>query len=277
LAKEKPNFFNEITNAYSYSEHLWKDFEKELPSCSVDISERGIQMGGEMRAEIDYDPYDDMGIGIWLKEQYEFIYNLPKILRAWIESIDINKAQKFKQTLFACDSKYFTFNYTATLERVYGIDADDILHIHGFVENKNEELVIGHGDKSIISEMCTKMTEAENDFLPYHYASYKQVHDYCSATFKQTASMIDRNSKYFNNLACIDNVIVIGHSLGQVDMPYFEKIRDSISPNAIWNVYYHDPNDESRFRSTIEGIGVLKENINVDSVTELYEEQVDAE
>lgn len=90
-------------------------------------------MGNEMRDEIDYDPMDDMGLGIWLDTQFNFLNKLPKYLRLWVESIDVNKNAVCK---IKADALFLTFNYTATLENVYGIDSKRVKHIHGFVENK---------------------------------------------------------------------------------------------------------------------------------------------
>lgn len=45
------------------------------------------------------------------------------------------------------------------------------------------------------------------------------------ALIKDTASILDNNSKYFDNMKSITEIIVLGHSLGEVDWPYFKKIQ----------------------------------------------------
>lgn len=68
--------------------------------------------------------------------------------RKGIKSIDMKKESVYKNDR---ESIFLTFNYTDTLESVYCIDPDNIKHIHGYVKNKNEELVIGHCNQKAIS------------------------------------------------------------------------------------------------------------------------------
>ena len=46
----------------------------------------------------------------------------------------------------------------------------------------------------------------------------------------------------------MDEVIIIGHSLNKVDMPYFEKVLNSVSENTIWKTYYFEDADENRLK-----------------------------
>lgn len=120
------DYYENISQGYGYSQELWTDFEKKLPSCATYIEDNGIQMGEEMLDSIDYDPMDDMGIGIWLDSQYRFLNRLPLYLRRWVESIDIIKPKMFR---LQDDALFFTFNYTATLEKVYSIKIHES-HLH---------------------------------------------------------------------------------------------------------------------------------------------------
>ncbi len=130
LINKYPYYYSSIMFGYNYTDELWKNIENELPLCAIYIEENGFQMGNEMREELDYNSLDDMGIGIWLDEQYRFLNKLPKYLRLWIESIDTSKEMFYK---IDKDSKFLTFNYTDTLERVYSINSKNIKHIHGYV------------------------------------------------------------------------------------------------------------------------------------------------
>ena len=47
----------------------------------------------------------------------------------WVESIDINEA--IVMFSLPAESHYLTFNYTETLEKLYGIPQENILHIQG--------------------------------------------------------------------------------------------------------------------------------------------------
>lgn len=54
------------------------------------------------------------------------------------------------------------------------------------------------------------------------------------------AQMADYYAGFFDGLSDIDTVIVIGHSLSEVDMEYFEKICSEIHSDAKWIFSCHD-------------------------------------
>ena len=267
LGDNHSNYYESISHGYAGSNYLWKDFENELPSCATHIEEWGLEMGFSMREEIDYDPMDDMGIGLWLDNQYKFLNELPKYLRFWVQSIGINKKPKFK---IEKDALFLTFNYTATLEKIYSIERDNINHIHGFVENKNELLIIGHCDQDTISEALNKKLNAEEQFEDCAISTFDRVAQYCETTLKRTDYIIEANSYFFNHLSHIDEIVIIGHSLNEVDMPYFRKVLQSVSPNAVWTACYHDDSDEQKFKNILMNLGIDKEKVLVHKTEELY-------
>lgn len=267
LGDNYPDYYESIMSGYCRSNVLWKDFENELPSCATHIEEFGSQMGNEMREELDYDPMDDMGIGMWLDNQYKFLNELPKYLRLWVESIDTKKDAVYKINKH---SIFLTFNYTDTLERVYKIDSDNIKHIHGYVKNKKEELVIGHCNQKAISYALEKKKEAEINFVDFAISTFDRVLKYCDSTLKKTSKIIDENAEYFKSLSDVDEVIIIGHSLNTVDMPYFKKVLNSIRKDAIWKAYYFEDADEKTFEKVLDNLGIRKENRFVSKTQDLY-------
>ena len=261
------DYYENISQGYGYSQELWTDFEKMLPSCATYIEDNGIQMGEEMLDSIDYDPMDDMGIGIWLDSQYRFLNRLPLYLRRWVESIDIIKPKMFR---LQDDALFFTFNYTATLEKVYSIEPDRILHIHGFVEDKKEELIIGHCDRKTIEWAREKKQEAESVFADTNVSTYDRIIKYCEQTLKRTDLIMEIHRFFFEHIYNVDEVIVIGHSLNDVDLPYFKKIKEAINVTAHWTVYYHDPGDQKRFRKIMNNMGIPNDALKVLPSSELY-------
>lgn len=71
------------------------------------------------------------------------------------------------------------------------------------------------------------------------------VDDYLTATFKPTAQIIAHNQSFFSNLRAIRQIYVMGHSLAEVDAPYFAEIIKNIdSPSVRWMISYHrNPTD----------------------------------
>ena len=267
LSEKYPDYYESISQGYGNSYALWTDFETALPSCATYIEDNGIQMGEEMLDSIDYDPLDDMGIGSWLDSQYRFLNKLPLYLRRWVESIDIIKPKLFR---LQNDALFLTFNYTATLEKVYSIEPDRVLHIHGFAEDKKDGLIIGHCDRKIIDWAREKKQEAESVFADTNVSTYDRIIKYCEQTLKRPDWIIGLHEIFFENIYNVDQVIVIGHSLNDVDLPYFKKINESIDKTAHWTVYYHNPGDQNRFRKKMINMGITNDALKVLPSSDLY-------
>ena len=153
---------------------------------------------------------------------------------------------------------------------MYCIDPDNIKHIHGYVKNKKEELVIGHCNQKAISYALEKKKEAENNFVDFAVSTFDRVSKYCDATLKRTSRIIDENAVFFKSLSNVNEVIIIGHSLNIVDMPYFKKVFNSISENAIWKAYYFEDTDKKPFEKVLDDLGIREENRFVRKTQELY-------
>lgn len=266
LGENYPNYYQCLVYGYNGSGALWFDFENELPNCATYIEESGLQMGNELLADLDYDPMDDMSIGHWLDEQYNFLYKLPDYLRLWVESIDIGKKPVLN---IDSDSLYLNFNYTATLEKVYGIDEDNITHIHGYVENKNEELIIGHCNTKAIEYARKKKVESQIQFVDHAVSTYERAAKYCEATIKPSRFIIEQHQYFFDQLKIIDSVEIIGHSLSSVDIPYIAKVFQIVGNESKWIVYYYDERDKKRFLNTMLKNGVNEKNLSIESLANI--------
>ncbi|MCL2721681.1 MAG: bacteriophage abortive infection AbiH family protein [Treponema sp.] len=112
---------------------------------------------------------------------------------------------------------FFTFNYTQTLERIYGVSESDICHIHGVsqgTKNLNdlasEDLIFGHGRESFDTNVTNIVSTAYN------------------ITKKPVNQCIENNRLFFEKLEGVNNIYSYGFSFGDVDMPYIKKICQSI-------------------------------------------------
>ena len=68
-------------------------------------------------------------------------------LKEWIKSIKYTCADEHLKPLINSCSDYLSFNYTNTLEILYGIDRRKILYLHGNAL-RDDELILGHREKS---------------------------------------------------------------------------------------------------------------------------------
>lgn len=73
---------------------------------------------------------------------------------------------------------------------------------------------------------------------------------------KPVKDIINRNQNFFDSLKCVGKVVVLGHSLNEIDMPYIGKIKDSILDNSSWAIVCYSNDDKQRAEEVMEKIGV---------------------
>lgn len=261
LADNYPSFFNSLNSAINNDQGIWSDFEAKLPDCGRAMEDTGLSVAQQRLDELDYDPMSDEGMGIWMNDQLRFINSLPNVLRSWIESIDIHKPKAYIEGLMSNDDYFLSFNYTNTLEEVYGIEKDNILHIHGDVNNTNHELIMGHGDMSQIMWVEKQLHSSEEAFADCAISIYKSELDFLSKTYKNTHEIISRHEDFFDEIVGIDEIYVIGSSLSEVDKTYFEKIHESTL--AKWIFVFYDTKDSFQNRNAVEQIEKFAKRINL--------------
>lgn len=64
--------------------------------------------------------------------------------------------------------------------------------------------------------------------------------------------------KAINNdfFTILNEIYIVRHSLGDVDMPYFKGLKAILHKGTIWNIQYHETKDELIYKNNIIGIGV---------------------
>lgn len=167
--------------------------------------------------------------------------------REWVESIDVSKV---KPVLDLPDTASFiTFNYTPTLEYVYGVLPDRILHIHGSVLNKDELLQFGSPDNNPFE--LQKMFEDKYGMDDFYGATIQQgvtvACDRCADTWKNIEGNYDALNHFLDILASVNTVIIMGNSFDKVDKPYY---RDVLAPrrrDAEWVFCEYESNEDNQF------------------------------
>lgn len=117
---------------------------------------------------------------------------------------------------------FLNFNYTDTLEKVYGIPASNILYIHGNALRGNN-LILGHHDATLFQgktipafnaaeEHGIYMEDIEEDFRLQE--AKEIIKDYFRKTYKDTASIIRYYQSFFNSLATVYEVYIRSFSFG---------------------------------------------------------------
>lgn len=149
----------------------------------------------------------------------------------WIKSVDLLKTKRM--FLLNENALFVSFNYTLTLETVYGIPQDKIWHVHGSISDKTNVLVIGYG-------VDEKFDNAPNP-TAYNLTDDDKRRNMMADMVKRVPLYIDKFHKWnnFSKMKVIKHVKVIGHSCSKVDQAYFEDIANAISTDADWTFYYH--------------------------------------
>jgi hypothetical protein len=254
----------------SMSDHLWSEFE-----TSMSLLDKDSVLEANMDAMPNYSSDDFRD-----RDRYTLQFEMERLLE--LLTTDLYKA--FKEFILAIhfppfdhsrsvnidrDAVYLTFNYTDTLSQYYSIPDENVLFIH---EKADEyvELILGHGvdpdnfkervpepPSGLSDEDLERWMEDQSDQYDYSFELGKDaINQYFSATFKGTEQIIKNNDDFFAKLGSIDEIYVLGHSLADVDLPYFRKLKQSVRPDAKWIATFYDPDDEEAHRDTLTGLGI---------------------
>ncbi len=179
----------------------------------------------------------------------------------------VSRIPKLSNLLISNKNYYITFNYTHTLEKLYAISRDHICHVHGEYNNKTNNLIYGNENPipslnttlnlgeielPIDEEEAREIPQSLDDFnISYDDKELSAKFDECieditQKYFKKNLQ-IDRLEKFLSNqVPLINEIVIYGHSLGEVDIPYFELI-DKKFPQAKWNVFFHKDEEKISF------------------------------
>lgn len=256
--------FGYTTEFFDFSvneEGLWKDFENDLGSFDVD-SYFDYHNEIDVTRE-DFRPSEVYGLEDELTNQSEYLVSsIQEAFIEWIGSVEIDT--EYRINAFTPSDVFISFNYTQTLQAVYSIDNDQIFHIHGAV-SENAELIFGHGltitrqpelDESGDS-LRTMFTDAEGNANIPLAKLQKPVHE-----------LISQYEQFFCNLNGLQNIFVLGHSLSDVDLPYFELINQN-NPDAAWKVSFYAYDEQEKLCNQLLKVGVAIERIDFIKIDDL--------
>ena len=209
---------------FSNEHDLWADIETALG----EYREEEIFDYCKPIEEIDYDHMMRSVAAIEDAPDWLFKPILDDFLNSftdWVNSIDISQARQ--QLQLEPQSRYLTFNYTETLEKVYGTPADNILHIHGSRVVKGGAYIMGHNNIK-----PDDLYDTLNGELYFEQGTKNKIIGWMNELHKDTSSIIRHNATFFRSLSGITHVVVIGHSVNEVDWPYFDEVNKSVGANA---------------------------------------------
>lgn len=156
------------------------------------------------------------------------------------------------------DSLVLSFNYTSMLKELYKIgDIRDVLYLHGYFAD-NDKLIFGYSEpvQDVLKQFGSHVISDEN-MNRINWDLDEEEHDDFYIQ-KQCQAMYDfyLSNKKIHELEkleswlepykdVVEEIIVLGHSMGLVDQPYFEKIEEMLKPPKWLITRYNDqPTDK---------------------------------
>ena len=211
---------NQITKVLEDS--IFNDFDNSWNNVEHVLGSPNIPIDRNLTEQYQISP------GLW---SYLFTFLVGFWIKNLVESEAFQNIRSKQNLHFPKKSFYLNFNYTPILETVYGVPHNVIKYIHGFY--KDNRLLFGHSDQGSVKE-------TRDDLQTFYKNSFKNVQ-----------GNIAKNSEYFEMLKSnhIEKIWVLGHSLNDVDYPYFEMVKNFF-PSAYWIIAYYKNEDVEKIKKT---------------------------
>lgn len=242
------------TNAKSGELMLWSNLEYALGNLdfqqafSIGTEDVELEDGHELRYQAQMEDAPEYMLSSMFSAFHE-------LFESWVNSIDIESEPLAHILHFAPKGLFLSFNYTETLETVYNIPRGSIRYLHGR-RNTDDTLIVGHcndidGDNHLPEEPAI-----------YEYQAYRNIAGIVNDERKNVTDIIRENNDFWQQLSDTNKVVVYGHSLSDVDRPYFNRTADSVNPASEWyfSIFYRSPqeliNETKKILSMIDYMGV---------------------
>lgn len=227
----------------------WRDVEKNLGLLSSlwveDSLEDNLYLENPdaMDLEIDRPNHSD---------------TIKETLKNWVNStIDtknnfhiVKNMLNEKQIEFNPEDMFVSFNYTHTLEEVY--DIPNVLHVHGEASRIFEnDLIIGHGNNEILQNLQDRISELDGDDYDQPSRNRKLEYQFEEKVLADLRKPVEickaRLSSFINKIKEPDNICIYGFSLGDVDIPYMQLIKERF-PACKWRFSYYSESDIEKIK-----------------------------
>lgn len=215
---------------------LWKEFEEAIGQYDAE------KIHNEFYQGIDKGLFDKYSQEKVVRRISPFIKNIPNYMKEWAENM--NGIYYFDKAFdgLKLDYKYLTFNYTLVLENRYNIPKNNVCHIHGSIED--DKIIVGHNNR--------KDPTREYDDKTNRELSKRNIVELMNTNVKPVNELIKNNQYFFNSLCDVTRVVVVGHSLSVIDMPYFREVANKVSRDCVWHFCWHTRNDEALIRLLVK-------------------------
>jgi len=233
---------------------LWKDFESALPYVDRDYF---LGMGEILLPQgwTEDDGYAELFMAQdYVREEAEMLWkDIKRWFGKWVQSICWREEYNKKKLMLDDKARFITFNYTPFLETQYGISAENILYIHGKRADTKHPPIIGHDGRDTFDEWYNTASnrsrrhyKGKHSMLPEVEMMTGSVEEFFSLSEKPVERILFENKEFIEDLYDVKHIYVLGHSLGNVDLPYFRAINNiNDYPKELhWYVSYYSKSEK---------------------------------
>ena len=217
LSNNDKELFDFLERYIDVAGDWWNDFERSL--SEIDVPKLIRETPLENRPVDPRIPPSFSHPASWRLDSVRRAISLK--FTEWVKTLDSVEIKKKIDLPEAC--LYISFNYTDTLERVYGVKENRIVYIHGKA-SRGDDLIYGHGKNQFV---------LENDVMK-KYHLYRSDDFFTAGTYGNSESELTSHISYWQKPIQIglyydvlrpavlgtNKVCVYGLSFSEVDYPY---------------------------------------------------------
>lgn len=256
------NTFEEYFKLSTNNDYLWTDFENDLGSFDSNAFFNNINqidvLDDKFRPSFIYSLEDDLE-----QETEILINNVREAFEDWLSEIS-HESTKRKLCLDE-ESIFLNFNYTLTLEEVYQIPSEKVLHIHGDIENNQGSFIFGHNKNLKVKPNFDE--NGESNRTPFSDSEDNAKYPFY-ALQKPVKKIIREYDSFFKVLEEIDQIIILGHSLNSIDLPYFRAIKKYAPEAAKWKISFYSDDEKATHLKSLQKIGIEESRIEFCTISD---------
>lgn len=175
------------------------------------------------------------------------IIEIKNLFSEWIDTIDISpvKQQPRFISLFDADTEFLTFNYTMTLEEIYGIRQSKVCHIHG---EQGGDIIVGHGND-------------DNPYLEESFGTFAiqgSLEGLFDSLKKDVCGCFYQHSDFFQRikLSQVEEIYSFGCAFSDPDCFYIVQLCKLIdTTKVIWHLAEFDKDKNEAYKKLIRECG----------------------
>lgn len=235
----------------------WSDFEESLSDVTLESTYKSIipkfnNNDNDREDEREWRTYEE-NVENLAECVNELPLDLADAMNDWILKATREKMNKIKvlSDLIAKSDMFVNFNFSTTLESLYEVSDEKILHIHGQAKSRmqnmdhhdpdcgkyehNTEIIVGHSK----DELTNKISQSAR------YGGMEEAGISPSELCKGLVKPLNLGglSTFLKNKSIVE-LHIFGHGLGEVDKKYFRLMDDMLAKGGEV-CYYLDPDSTS--------------------------------